>query len=52
MAVVNLGIFFGPTLLAELTDDIPNDFQPSSAIGDGALPLIARHTMPGPPGKG
>jgi putative iron-dependent peroxidase len=25
---VNLGIFFGPTLLAELTDDIPNDFQP------------------------
>ena len=28
MAVVNLGIFFGPTLLADLTDDIPNDFQP------------------------
>jgi len=25
---VNLGIFFGPTLLAELTDDVPADFQP------------------------
>jgi putative iron-dependent peroxidase len=25
---VNLGLFFGPTLLAELTDDIPDDFQP------------------------
>jgi putative iron-dependent peroxidase len=25
---VNLGIFFGPTLLAELTDDVPEDFQP------------------------
>jgi putative iron-dependent peroxidase len=26
--VVNLGILFGPTLLADLTDDIPADFQP------------------------
>jgi putative iron-dependent peroxidase len=26
--VVNLCILFGPTLLADLTDDIPNDFQP------------------------
>jgi putative iron-dependent peroxidase len=25
---VNLGLFFGPTLLAELTDDIPEDFKP------------------------
>src|SRR5881392_4110582 len=25
---VNLGIFFGPTLLADLTNDIPDDFQP------------------------
>ncbi len=25
---VNLGLFFGPTLLAELTTDIPEDFQP------------------------
>ena len=25
---VNLGLFFGPTLLAELTDDVPEDFQP------------------------
>lgn len=25
---VNLGLFFGPTLLADLTDDIPDDFQP------------------------
>lgn len=25
---VNLGLFFGPTLLAELTNDIPEDFQP------------------------
>jgi putative iron-dependent peroxidase len=25
---VNLGLFFGPTLLADLTDDIPEDFQP------------------------
>jgi putative iron-dependent peroxidase len=25
---VNLGLFFGPTLLKELTDDIPDDFQP------------------------
>jgi putative iron-dependent peroxidase len=24
---VNLGVFFGPTLLADLTDDIPDDFQ-------------------------
>jgi putative iron-dependent peroxidase len=28
VAKVNCGIFFGPTLLAELTDDIPADFQP------------------------
>jgi len=26
--VVNLCILFGPTLLADLTDDIPSDFQP------------------------
>jgi len=26
--VVNLCVLFGPTLLAELSDDIPNDFQP------------------------
>lgn len=26
--VVNLGLFFGPTLLKDLTDDIPDDFQP------------------------
>jgi putative iron-dependent peroxidase len=25
---VNLGLFFGPTLLADLTTDIPEDFQP------------------------
>jgi putative iron-dependent peroxidase len=25
---VNLGLFFGPTLLAELTDDVPEDFKP------------------------
>jgi porphyrinogen peroxidase len=25
---VNLGIFLGPTLLAELTNDLPDDFQP------------------------
>jgi putative iron-dependent peroxidase len=25
---VNVGIMFGPTLLADLTDDIPDDFQP------------------------
>lgn len=25
---VNLGLFFGPTLLADLTDDVPEDFQP------------------------
>jgi putative iron-dependent peroxidase len=25
---VNLGLFFGPTLLAELTNDTPEDFQP------------------------
>jgi porphyrinogen peroxidase len=25
---VNLGLFFGPTLLAELTKDVPDDFQP------------------------
>lgn len=25
---VNLGIFFGPTLLKDLTDDVPEDFQP------------------------
>jgi len=25
---VQLGLMFGPTLLAELTDDIPDDFQP------------------------
>jgi putative iron-dependent peroxidase len=25
---LNVGIFFGPTLLAELTDDVPEDFQP------------------------
>lgn len=25
---VNLGLFFGPTLLADLTTDIPDDFQP------------------------
>jgi putative iron-dependent peroxidase len=25
---VNLGLFFGPTLLAELTTDVPEDFQP------------------------
>jgi porphyrinogen peroxidase len=25
---VNLGLFFGPTLLKDLTDDIPEDFQP------------------------
>jgi putative iron-dependent peroxidase len=25
---VNLGLFFGPTLLAELSTDIPDDFQP------------------------
>ncbi len=25
---VNLGLFFGPTLLKDLTDDIPDDFQP------------------------
>lgn len=24
---VQLGLFFGPTLLADLTDDVPNDFQ-------------------------
>lgn len=24
---VNLGLFFGPTLLAELTNDVPDDFQ-------------------------
>ena len=27
-AVANVCILFGPTLLADLTDDIPNDFQP------------------------
>ena len=26
--LVNVGLFFGPTLLADLTDDIPEDFQP------------------------
>jgi len=26
--VANVCILFGPTLLADLTDDIPNDFQP------------------------
>ena len=26
--VVNLGILFGPTLLADLTTDVPDDFQP------------------------
>jgi porphyrinogen peroxidase len=25
---INVGVLFGPTLLADLTDDIPNDFQP------------------------
>ena len=25
---INLCLLFGPTLLADLTDDIPNDFQP------------------------
>jgi putative iron-dependent peroxidase len=25
---VNLGLFFGPSLLKDLTDDIPDDFQP------------------------
>jgi putative iron-dependent peroxidase len=28
MTEVNLAILFGPKLLAELTDDVPNDFQP------------------------
>ena len=25
---VNLGLLFGPTLLADLSDDMPDDFQP------------------------
>src|SRR5262245_1635685 len=28
MIPINVCIMFGPTLLADLTDDIPNDFQP------------------------
>jgi putative iron-dependent peroxidase len=34
---VNLGLFFGPTLLADLTDDIPEDFQayPGYTAPDG-----------------
>jgi porphyrinogen peroxidase len=34
---VNLGLFFGPTLLTELTDDVPEDFQayPGYASPDG-----------------
>jgi putative iron-dependent peroxidase len=28
MTPINVCILFGPTLLADLTDDIPNDFQP------------------------
>jgi putative iron-dependent peroxidase len=36
---VNLGIFFGPTLLAELTNDIPDDFQayPGYTSPDGKV---------------
>ena len=35
---INLTICFGPTLLADLTDDVPDDFQPFVTIeaGDGS----------------
>jgi hypothetical protein len=29
---INVCVLFGPTLLAELTDDIPDDFQPLPRI--------------------
>jgi putative iron-dependent peroxidase len=42
---VNLGLFFGPTLLADLTTDIPDDFQPYPGYASPDGKKVAKGTQ-------